>query len=648
MCRSLSLVFFIFIIGCSTGQNQKISKGWNEVRLNVDTWYNTLTSEFDTDKDQKITIHDSNKALVLAEGIEIEGIYAKSIIMQELAKAKVENRKEVFLSRDILFENPVIRTSRMIKENFWDGLIRRIDASGIEKTLTDSKLSNDKDLYIYVPYSDIEAFQYFKLVASKIKKVKTYVTKLPKIVTPRVVRNMDRQHGILTLALRNTKNGIEGVPFVVPGGRFNEMYGWDSYFIILGLLEDERIQLAKDMVDNLIYQIKYYGKILNANRSYYLTRSQPPFTTSAINAVYQALPQNADTRSWYRNSMKLALKEYKTVWMANPRLTDIGLSRYYGEGIGPCPEVESGHYDHVLRDYALKEKLTPKAYLAQMMDKLHNDTNYKMPEALAEFFVHDRAVRESGHDTTNRFDGRTADFVTVDLNSLLGKYELDFMQAVRAGKLDSKEFGNVLYWEQKVKKRKELILKYFWDEEKNMFFDYDYKNYRKSKYVSATSLYPLWAGLIDDSMARDLVQAVLAKLEQPGGISSSDKNSRGVVAPFRPQKQWDFPNGWAPHQILIWSGLARYHMNNEKDRLIIKWLTMITNGAKNYNGMVPEKYDVEKQTHQVFAEYGNVGTDFSYITHEGFGWMNASFQIGLNQLNRSSRQQLLNSFEITD
>ena len=98
------------------------------------------------------------------------------------------------------------------------------------------------------------------------------------------------------------------------------------------------------------------------------------------------------------------------------------------------------------------------------------------------------------------------------------------------------------------------------------------------------------------------------------------------------ERQWDYPNGWAPHQMIVWKALTNYDSAVVADRLIYKWLYTILKNAVNYNGTIPEKFDVVNRSHKVFAEYGNIGTIFSYMTKEGFGWMNASFKVGLDQL----------------
>src|SRR5215471_17949912 len=156
--------------------------------------------------------------------------------------------------------------------------------------------------------------------------------------------------------------------YVVPGGRFNEMYGWDSYFIILGLVKDGRIDLAKDMVENFLFEIAHYGTILNANRSYYLSRSQPPFLTSMILAVYDAeKTAGHEDRAWLERAYKYAAKDYE-MWARDPHLAgDTGLARYYDFGDTPAPESlkdETDHYRKVAA-YFLNHPEQDRSYLVR-------------------------------------------------------------------------------------------------------------------------------------------------------------------------------------------------------------------------------------------------------------------------------------------
>ncbi len=630
-----------------------------DVRENLDQ----LIEEEDTDGDKKITVEDTRvqeqgrgdeRFWLIAtdeKRYEVVGTYYLSNLLQELKLAQDAGDSVARVNFNRVFESPVRRISRSIREEYWDGLTRRIDKKGLGQILTDEKMSAGGYRYLYVPYTDAPAYEYFSEVSKQRPELRLRVGRLPAKITPGYVRKLDGKHGLLSLALERASGGeYAGEPFVVPGGRFNEMYGWDSYFEALGLLEDGRVELAKAMVDNFVYQITHYGKILNANRTYYLTRSQPPFLTSMALAVYEQLPGNGESKTWLRNVFRAAVKEYYEVWMNEDRLTDTGLSRYYGSGTGPPPEVEAGHFDAIYAPYAATRNLDIRKFEA-----LYKAGDVKVPE-LDEFFVHDRCVRESGHDTTYRWDwsgDRCADFVTVDLNSLLYKMEIDIARTIE------REFGDALTradgpyevsstWYERARKRKKLINQYLWDEQRGMFFDYDLVNKQRQVYVSATTFYPLWAWHKDDpdtqlaspQQAKRLLASALPLLEMSGGVAASAENSRGPISQIRPARQWDHPNGWAPHQMLIWRGLFNYGFEEVAHRLIYRWLYTITRNAVDYNGTIPEKLDVVQRSHKVFAEYGNVGTKFAYITKEGFGWMNASYQVGLKLLPHELRMQL--------
>ena len=625
------------------------------VTVNVDDNIEKLIGSVDTDGDKKITV-DDNKLLkgevldpvyslktIDGTSYDIEGVYPLSNLLMLLTLARDEGKKASLISPDLIYENPVSRTSRLIRDLYWDGLTRRIDAENLVNILLDDKMQTRGLNYLYVPYSDNFAYDYFSAASKDIPVLNLSVSMLPNNITPEYVKNLEDKHGLLVLALKNENDKTEGVPFVVPGGRFNEMYGWDSYFITLGLIEDERLSLAKSIVDNFVYEINHYGKILNANRSYFLNRSQPPFLTSMILSVYSKLPKTRENKDWLHTVLNAAIKEYNEVWTNKERMTPIGLSRYYGSGLGVPPEVEPGHFDAIFIPYAVKYEMDSDVF----------ENKYKMGEInepeLDNFFMHDRCVRESGHDTTYRWyvEGKEscADFVTIDLNALLYKTEIDIANIIE------KEFDNSFInmvgdketsdkWYAVANKRKILINKYLWNDDKGMFYDYNYVRKQSSDYVTATTFYPLWASyrkdpstmLISYTMAEKLLSSSFQQLEMPGGLSSTSETSSGTVTLERPQRQWDYPHGWAPHQMVAWQGLINYGYEKDAYRLIYKWLYTITKNAANYNATVPEKFDVVNRSHKVYAEYGNVGTEFEYITKEGFGWMNASYQVGLSLL----------------
>jgi alpha,alpha-trehalase len=403
--------------------------------------------------------------------------------------------------------------------------------------------------------------------------------------------------------------------------------------------------------------VQYYGKVPNANRTYYLTRSQPPFLTSIIRAVYDS---GAEDKAWLAMALKTAATEYREVWLGPDRRITIGpyqLSRYYDSGDGPCPEVEPGHYDEKIQPWLQQVKPEnpglPFSSFRFLNEYLYAGKFKDLPAdglTLDAFFKNDRAVRESGHDTTHRFDDRTADYVSVDLNSLLYKYETDFAELLEtnfAGNLPELggDYGRATFWRQRAAARKQAMLALMWDGPRGYFFDYDYVNRQRSTYISATGLYPLWAKLFDATNPAELDQArrvaayACDKLEQFAGLSATARESV-AEARRKDERQWDYPYGWAPHQMLAWRGLENYGLEKDAQRIAYRWLYTIAKNAHDFNGMVPEKYDVVTGSHEVFAEYGNVGTKFSYITTEGFGWMNASFEVGRNLVTPSQWKDL--------
>ncbi|MFS4493340.1 trehalase family glycosidase [Maribacter sp. 2308TA10-17] len=585
-----------------------------------------LLLQEDTDGDNKITKEDRGpKKFVLkaSNGIEhsIQGTYHLSNLLQELALAKNKGLIEVEIPLSKIEEAPTNRISRMIREVFWDDLTRTIDEAGISKIVSDDKTESGVKR-IYVPFSDVSAQAYYKGIAAKYG---LEVVVLPEEITPEFVKSINSKPGILSLKLENKK----GAPFVVPGGRFNEMYGWDSYFEGVGLLLDGRIDLAKGMVDNFCYQIEHYGKILNANRSYYLTRTQPPFLSSFIREVYEA--ESSLGKKWLEKVLLTAIEEYETVWMVDDkRLTANGLNRYLADGIGIPPETEAGHFDEVLAVFADKYKLPVADFVEKYQKREIID------EDLDTYFIHDRSLRESGHDTSWRLDDVCADLNTVDLNSLLYKYETDFAYLIENYFCDKFKTDNKIYtseyWLTLAEKRKQLMNTYLWSEEHQSYFDYNMNTHDLTHFDSATNFYPLWSNICSKEQAEQMVKKLMNEFRVRGGIVATSKRSIEEISKDKVQRQWDYPNGWAPHQMIIWKGLLNYGYKKEMYELVYRWLWMITRNAVDYNGTIPEKYDVVSSTHKVYAEYGNVGTEFDYITTSGFGWMNASYQYGLSLL----------------
>jgi alpha,alpha-trehalase len=423
-------------------------------------------------------------------------------------------------------------------------------------------------------------------------------------------------------------------PYVVPGGQFNEMYGWDSYFIILGLLRDNRRELAKGMVENFFFEIEHYGDVLNANRTYYLTRSQPPFLSSMILAVYEA-DKAAGTldQEWLQKAYGYAVRDYEQ-WTQSPHLAgDTGLSRYFDHGEGPVPEIvgDPDQYYRGVAQFFFVHGGSNERYLVRV-DSASPSTKilgsiFSLPSCeapagqaaaadchkltrvalSAEYYKGDRSMRESGFDVSFRFGPFSADthhYAAVCLNSLLYKTEMDLASMSEIlGRP-----GDASKWNAKAGERRAKIDKYLWNEEAGLYFDYDFTNQTRSTYKYATTFYPLWAGLASKKQAAAVMRN-LSFFEQPGGIVMSRRES---------QAQWDYPYGWAPIQLLAVEGMRRYGYNADADRISYSFLSMVLDNFERTK-TIREKYDVvtrTSKTHIVEGYKQNV---------IGFGWTNGVF-----------------------
>ncbi len=399
-----------------------------------------------------------------------------------------------------------------------------------------------------------------------------------------------------------TEHGLLYLPgkYVVPGGRFNEMHGWDSHFIVLGLLRSGRLDLARSMADQQLYQIEHYGTILNANRTYFLTRSHPPFLGRTLLEVYRA----TGDMEWLRQALPL-LEKYYFYWSVPPHhLPSLGLSRYFDFGEGPAPEVESSEKDAMGRTHYER--------VADFLGTLP-------PESAAAFLTpegtltdhawrSDRSMRESGFDPGFRFgplDLDTVNYLPVCLNTLLWRMEID-IAAIRkiTGATNTRDV-----WLERAALRRQQIDQLLWDSTAGLYSDYHIVSHERSGFVFATAFWPLWAGLATREQAC-AVAAHLPQFETPGGIQTG---------PLETGCQWDGPLGWAPLTLMAVQGLNRYGFTTEARRIAANFLNMVAFEFER-TGHLHEKYDTVRLTSDVSGLL-----KFGYPTNEtGFGWTNAA------------------------
>ena len=378
-------------------------------------------------------------------------------------------------------------------------------------------------------------------------------------------------------------------PYVVPGGRFREVYYWDSYFTMLGLEEDGQHELAVDMLKNFAYEIDRYNHIPNGNRSYYLSRSQPPFFALMVDLI--ARHNGAET---YRTYLPEMQAEYD-YWML-------------GE-----VELMPGRADrHVVR-------LLDGTILNRYWDERHapRDKSYKedvqtasqSSRPAAEVWRNLRAAAESGWDFSSRWlaDGKTLDTIRTlalappDLNSLLAHLEQTLAHAYRL-------CGNTTLaalYEARAQVRIDAIRRLLWDQANGVFTDYLWRDGRTTGQVTAATLLPLFLGLASDSEAQAVAEVVSGKLLQVGGLATTLVNSG---------QQWDAPNGWAPLQWIAVIGLRNYGYGALAEAIAQRWV-----GANiavyQQEAKLVEKYDV-------MSPDGTMGGGGEYATQIGFGWTN--------------------------
>lgn len=440
--------------------------------------------------------------------------------------------------------------------------------------------------------------------------------------------------------------------YVVPGGRFNEMYGWDSYFIIRGLLRAGRLDLARDMVNNFFFEIENYGAMLNANRTYYLTRSQPPFVSSMFVDVYTALKNEGRLKgkegdqAWLERAYRDLDHDYR-MWTREPHLAGkTGLSRYYDFGDGPPQEAvkdETGFYRKVSQYFffhpgqadsyvyenrpEVKDSVAGSAYSLQVCEAQTTMAHAECEPARQfklsrDYYKGDRSMRESGFDVSFRFGAfgsATHHYAPVCLNSLLYKTEKDLQQISEW--LGREEDAKL--WAKRAEERKKLITQYLWNDERSSFFDFNFDTAQGSNYLYATMFYPMWAGLATAEQAKGVV-ANLKGFEQPGGLPMSTYDSGA---------QWDLPYGWGNIEMIAIDALRKYGYNADADRISFNFLSTVAENFRR-DGNIREKYNVVTRSSEAHVA---LGYEMNVV---GFGWTNAAFVELLHALPKDMVERL--------
>jgi alpha,alpha-trehalase len=376
--------------------------------------------------------------------------------------------------------------------------------------------------------------------------------------------------------------------YIVPGGRFREIYYWDSYFTILGLLASGRIETAENMVKNFAYLIDTIGHIPNGNRLYYITRSQPPFFAAMVDLI----AKYKNDYKWAEQFINEIENEY-LFWMnrtgndnkANLRTVRLKdgsiVNRYYDSSNLP-------RHESFTEDFSLVQKFPE--------------------EERTNLFRSIRAMCESGWDFSSRWFADSVSIETcnsleiapVDLNSIL--YFTESFLARLFDQSGSKAKSDL--YSEKAFNRHRLINSLFWNNEKKFFMDYNWKSERHTNVPSLAGCYPLYFGAADEDKALTASELIESSFLKDGGLTTT-LNHTG--------QQWDAPNGWAPLQWISINGLKRYGINQLAEKIQHRWLK-INEDVFSRTGKMFEKYDVyDTSLHAGGGEYQ---------LQDGFGWTN--------------------------
>ena len=465
-----------------------------------------------------------------------------------------------------------------------------------QKTFVDCEPKFPVDVILY-EYRTQKATDDFNLKNFVTTHFKLPVNKgLPEsfIISATAEEHVNRLWDVLTKYPEESNGTLIPLPekFIVPGGRFREIFYWDSYFTMLGLQVAKRVDLIESMVNNFAYLIDEFGFIPNGNRTYFLSRSQPPF----FSLMVELLSEEKGNEVLLKYLPQLE-KEY-AFWMDGAELLSVVNNREKRVVLMPGGEILNRYWDSL-------NTPRPEGYIEDM------EAAEKAQNSDGEIFRHLRAGAESGWDFSSRWfaDGmrldtiRTTDIVPIDLNCLL--LHLEQTLAEIYNRLNEKNKAENFH--SKYFNRNEAIHKYLWSEANRMFADYDVVKSGSTAIATAAMTFPLFVRIATKEQANVTAAQLEYDFLKPGGIITTLVTSG---------QQWDAPNGWAPLQWLAYKGLMNYGFKELADKIKINWINNVERVFKQ-TGKLTEKYDVvDLSLNAGGGEYPN---------QDGFGWTNGVY-----------------------
>ncbi len=463
------------------------------------------------------------------------------------------------------------------------------------KTFPDCEPKNDlrQILDDYLASKERSDFKLADFVHQNFSLPKPYASGFSSDLNQSAQAHVENLWTVLTRQPEKVKGSLISLPnpYIVPGGRFGEIYYWDSYFTMLGLRASGRIDLIEHMVGNFSYLIDHIGYIPNGNRTYYLGRSQPPFFSIMVKLLSKE--KGEEVLSCYLPQIE---KEYR-FWMDGSN--DLIPTRNAISRVVRLPDEEI-----LNRYWDTNDTPRPEAY-KEDMELAHGTENPKV------LYRHIRAAAESGWDFSSRWFKNpdkfstihTTEIIPVDLNCLL------MFQEELLGKIYNQigDQEKKRHYEKLASERKAAIQKYCWNEKEGFYFDYDFITQQQKPYFTLAGAFPLFFKVATSEQAIKIGDVLQKKFLKPGGL---------LTTLLSTGQQWDAPNGWAPLQWITYMGCKNYGQEKLAGNIKHAWLKTNDKVYRN-TGKMMEKYNV--------LGSGDAGGGGEYPNQDGFGWTNGVY-----------------------
>ena len=505
-----------------------------------------------------------------------------------------------FIAPKFAYGQPYISPEDLYGSLFFD--VQNAHVFKDSKTFADCIPLEDPVLIIekYHHEKNDTGFNLADFVNLHFKQAKEIVSDYKADVTVSTEQHVRSLWPVLTRQPENQERGGSLIPlpyaYVVPGGRFREIYYWDSYFTMLGLKECGRTDLIESMINNFAYLIDTHGFIPTANRTYYLSRSQPPFFSLMVNLLSEM-----EGKKVLKKYLPQLQKEYN-YWMDEGNSPQEPFTAYRRVVKLPGGVKLNRYWD---------DKATPRPESYGEDIEIAQEAEEKYRSVKEETYRHLRAAAESGWDFSSRWFKNeddfssiyTTDILPVDLNCLMYNLEKTLAEAYFL----NEQYDLQQIYIDKAKMRFDAIQTYFWDDLRNYYMDYDFTKKKCTSSITLAGTFPLFFKIATKQQSHFIRTYIRLNFLRSGGL---------LTTLVKSGQQWDAPNGWAPLQWITYKGLRNYNFHRTANELSMEWLTLVEKEFK-HSGKMLEKYNV--------SDTNLIAGGGEYEIQEGFGWTNGVY-----------------------